>query len=109
MYYECHVTLLGDPSTIKPCVERLRWRFSCIDGDPVLGDGIKCYATRHFHVRHGHSGVQAQLFAAAEQLQAWGLSVVRRKVELVVFDSRSVKVQCTGGCPECHLDDLTTF
>lgn len=104
-YYECHVTLLGLPEQIRPHVEALRWKFSAIDGDPVLGAGIKCYATRHFHVRHGQDEVLQWLLNAAALLRGQGLEVLRRKVELVVFDDRSVKTQCTGACVECHLDD----
>ncbi len=104
-YYECHVTLLGDPHAIRPYVEAMKWKFSCIDGDPVLGDGIKCYATRHFHAGLGQDHVLAQLLDTAASLAELGLSVLRRKVELVLYDDRSTKTRCTGACPECHLDD----
>jgi hypothetical protein len=105
-YYECHVTLLGDPETIRPHVERLKWKFSCIDGDPVLGEGVKCYATRQFSKRLDIEAVQTKLFRTAYDLKAARLEVIRRKVELVIYDDRSSKVRCNGGCPECHLDDL---
>jgi hypothetical protein len=32
--------------------------------------------------------------------------VIRRKTELVMFDDRSSKGRCEGGCVECHLDDI---
>lgn len=105
-YFECHVTMLGNPDTIRPEVENRKWKFSVIDGDPVLGDGLKCYATKLFNRRNGQEAVQAELFSIAKDLTNLGFNVLRRKIELVIYDDRSVKVNCIGGCPECHLDDL---
>jgi hypothetical protein len=105
-YFECHVTMLGDPKVIRPEVEQRKWKFSVIDGDPVLGEGVKCYATRLFNKRLGQEVVQKQLLEIADELSNIGFNVLRRKVELVIFDDRSSKVRCTGGCAECHLDDI---
>lgn len=107
-YYECHVTLEGNPATLRPCVEALRWKFSAIDGDPLLGAGIKCYATKHFNVRRGHAVVLHALLSAAATLEELGCTVTRRKVELVLYDDRSSKIRCTGACVECHLDEVVT-
>jgi hypothetical protein len=96
----------GDADVIRPLVEMLKWKFSVIDGDPVLGEGIKCYATRLFNKNLGNEKVLNELLRAASDLERWGVRVLRRKVELVIYDDRSTKVRCTGGCPECHLDDL---
>lgn len=104
--------MIGDPAIIRPQVELIHWKFSCIDGDILMGDGVKCYATRHFHAKYGQEVITQRLHEAADILRTrlggrLGFeAVVRRKVELVLFDDRSIKTQCTGGCPECHLDDL---
>lgn len=106
-YYECHVTMEAHPEYARPHVAAEGWKFSAIDGDPSLGRGLKCYATRHYNAKLPIDRVVELLVAVAAALDAAGCHVVRRKVELVVFDDRSATVKpCDGGCEECHLDDL---
>lgn len=106
-YYECHVTMLGDPKSIRQSVESIGWKFSVIDGDPVLGDGVKCYATTFFNKKTNKNLVIASVQETAKTLGRMGITVLRDKVEHVIYDSKSVKTNCTGGCKECHMDDLT--
>ena len=105
-YYECHITMEGCRDKLKHWVEGLNWKFSCIDGDITLGNGVKCYATRHFNGKLSEMAVLKTLQATANLLMAQGASVLRRKIERVIFDDRSSKVNCNGGCIECHLDDV---
>jgi len=111
-YYECHITLEGKPvhkENTSRQVEQLGWKFSAIEGDIVLGGGTKWYATRHFNSRkYSVEDVLHFLHSTADLLTTYKtLKVIRRKIELVLFDSRSSQVDaCNGGCIECHLDDL---
>lgn len=106
-YYECHITMIGLPEKIRPVVEITGWKFSAIDGDPVMGDGIKCYATKMFHASKPELEVLAELLNWSEFLQIQGCNVVRKKIEMVIYDDRSSKITfvCNGGCQDCHLDD----
>lgn len=108
-YYECHITLEAPTlPVLKNLIETLKWKYSRIDGDPVMGAGVKQYATRHYNARLPVEEVLTELHKTADKIAEYGFKVTRRKVELVLYDDRSSKVKpCDGGCPECHLEDLT--
>ncbi len=92
-YYECHITLLGDKVLLKKEVEALKWIFSCIDGDIVLGEGVKCYATMHYSFqRHTEDDVINYTNAIAAKLFKKGINPLRRKVELVLYDTKTFKL-----------------
>ncbi len=100
-YYECHITMLGDPAKIKPLVESYKWKFSAIDGDSVFGDGVKCYATMMYSALNDQQYCVNKTLDVANNLELlFHVKVIRRKVELVVFDDRSKDVKCDGGCCE---------
>jgi hypothetical protein len=89
-YYECHITMRGNPKDIKPLVESFNWKFSAIDGDPVLGNGVLCYATRHYNARWQKQSIIDEMRIVAAQLsqKAPVEEVLREKVELVVYDTK---------------------
>ncbi len=97
-YYECHITMIGIPSVVKPIVEANKWKFSAIDGDPVLGDGVKCYATMLFSKNKPYDDILFDLHKVAIAVQNSGVKVLRRKIEFVLFDDRSKDVVCDGSC-----------
>lgn len=110
-YFEAHITIAStgpmERLSLKEKVESLGWKFSAIDGDPVLGPGVKCYATTFFNVKIGTNAAINTLLATAERLEALGVIVTRRKIEEVLFDDRSDKISpeiCDGACPECTGD-----
>lgn len=112
-YYELHITMEAADSTerekVQLKVEDLGWKFSAIDGDIVLGGGVKLYATKHLNAKLDEPHVVRFLHDVADEIKTAGITVTRRKVERVIYDDRSSKVRpesCTGGCIACHLDDL---
>ncbi len=103
-YYECHVAMLGNPAEIRSHVEKLGWKFSAIDGDPVLGGGVKCYATMLYSKLFNQDVIVNRTKNLAKTLENLGFNVLRRKVELVVFDDRNALAQnaCDTGCCEVN-------
>jgi len=91
-YYECHVTFMALPDSDSTSMgpTGMGWKFSQIDGDPVLGAGVKSYFTRQFRESLQLDSVKAEVDQVAEVLIAEGYEVLRRKVELVVYDSKQV-------------------
>lgn len=94
-YYECHITLLcprkAEEEETRTITENSGWSFSRIDGDIVEGAGVKCYATIHLKssvpITDVISAVQVQAKKYLQKL------VIREKVELVVYDTRSTKIK----------------
>jgi hypothetical protein len=88
--YECHITiepLNRDMDFIEGCVTSAKWRYSKIDGDPDLGIGTRCYATQLYH--HKDTAI-ALTCMMAEYFQGLGFTVIRSKVEQVIFDTNNV-------------------
>lgn len=89
-YYECHITIESANQHMSEMkVMSVGWTFSAIDGDPVLGKGVKCYATKHFNsTKNSLEEVIAFVDFAAAAINDSVSKVIRRKVELVVYDTR---------------------
>lgn len=77
---------------IEKAVISVGWKFSSIDGDPILGEGIKCYATKHFPVKIDVEQVIENVKGVSKALSDLGHNVIRDKVELVVYDSKLVNI-----------------
>jgi len=93
-YYECHITFNDNPEKVKEVVEAAGWSFSCIAGDIVLGEGVKCYATKHFNSeKYSDTNVIIIVCGFAVECRGHRLNVLREKVELVIFDTKSSKIR----------------
>lgn len=87
-YYECHITLKSRRADKEDLEEITNWKFSIIDGDPVLGDGVKSYLTKQYSTKLDLTEVTDFLLATSHLVQNLGFEVIREKIELVVYDDR---------------------
>ena len=91
-YYECHITMEGGVMNAyhieKFLEQKTNWKFSKIDGDINFGPGVKFYATNQFNMKIGIEAVIHQVKSMAEILASQGAKVIRRKVEIVIYDNR---------------------
>lgn len=87
-YYECHVTYLATREEFL-ATKVDNWKPSIIDGDPILGEGVKCYLTRHYPGAESMNILKTDMEFTARELLSRGLKVLRSKVELVVWDTKA--------------------
>ncbi len=89
-YYEAHITLEKiDREIEEETIKELGWKFSCIDGDPLLGKKPFSYATKHFSPRLRQSKVINEIESIADSLASLGFIVLRSKLELVLWDTKN--------------------
>lgn len=87
-YYECHITFEGDPAIGAAGVERNKWKWSRITGDPIMGDGVRQYATMHYSIRKSEDDIWSTMMDIRKNLELEGLIVTRSKIEKVLRDER---------------------
>lgn len=96
MYYECHVTIKcpeENISALESLIEKdAKWAFSRIEGDIILGEGVKCYATQHFEASMSFMEVLEKLRMISKMIAFYGeVEVIREKIELVMYDTKQKK------------------
>lgn len=88
MSYEVHITLdikeqYEKTALTNACPEG--WSTSFIDGDPILGKGIKFYFTTH---RKRYQDAHVSMLQLWNSLLDRGFKPIRRKIEEIVLDER---------------------
>lgn len=89
MNFECHITLPREQGSIAAAVAadpKLPWKFSQIDGDPVLGQQVFAYLTRH---DTNYVRLYANMKHTVVELTQQGVDVVREKIELIMYDTKT--------------------
>lgn len=85
-YFEIHVTF--DPMHRKEVEEFGRqegWKVSHLKGDPIMGDDLLMYATKHCNLR---SASFTSLNLLLEYARINEIPVLRHKIEAVIHDVR---------------------
>lgn len=88
MVYECHLTMSPVQTRDKYTVEGMGLSYSQIDNDPDLGKGSRAYATFHRDGSIDMCQVIADLEKYNNYLLEAGAKVIRRKIEVVIYDRR---------------------
>lgn len=90
--YECHVTVLKpadevERERLKSIAQRLHWKTSEIDGDPILGKKVFFYFTSY---GADYDGLAHRMYDLRNTLESPGIDVpvIRMKIEQIVFDWR---------------------
>lgn len=87
MNYECHITVeRQDGPAAEEVAKRLHWKYSQIDGDPVLGKKVFAYLTTH---DSDLLRMRDRMNMASGDLRAIGINVIREKIELIVYDTKT--------------------
>lgn len=84
--FECHITIPKVNAEVGEMVAKaLHWKWSCIDGDPVLGRQAFGYLTTH---GDEFFALRERMRQATHDLLCQGVPVIREKIEKIVYDRR---------------------
>lgn len=87
MSYECHITTtIGDADAAERIAATFGWKTSEIKRDPVLGDASHFYLTAH---DSNYLRLHQKMIMAADDLRNLGCMVLREKIELIVYDTKT--------------------
>lgn len=89
MKFECHIILKDAPTDqLQHLGNMMGWSYSCIQGDPMLGQAAYQYLTAYFSTKKMAIQATDTLATFLTNLH-YPDPVVRRKVEYIVYDTRT--------------------
>jgi len=87
MNFECHITVHAiSADRAQQVADDLRWKTSEIARDPLLGDATYFYLTRH---DSRYEDLIEHMHGTCDALLALGIEVVRKKIELIMYDNKT--------------------
>ena len=87
MNFECHITTtVTSAEEAERLAKLFGWKTSEIKRDPLLGDASHFYLTRH---DRSYRRIETDMKLLAADLRAVGCVVLREKIELIVYDTKT--------------------
>lgn len=85
--FECHITCdVKDKEAVKSVGKLVGWFYSAFDADPLMGSKPFVYLTQYgAHL----SNLKLDAKAVGAALGAYGVKVLRTKIERIVFDTKT--------------------
>jgi hypothetical protein len=96
--FEAHITCPRDSAEIIEQLANPNWKFSCIDGDPMLGKQAYCYLTAY---DTDAKNLKIRVTAMAQRIRAKDIQVLREKIEEIIYDTKTeydIIQPCCGHC-----------
>ena len=86
--FEAHITFPREdsPTLRKAMVGLQHWHYSAFDADPLMGDKPFAYLTAY---DESGTGLLARMNAVAKECEAAGCTVLRKKIERIVYDTKT--------------------
>lgn len=85
--YESHITCYArDGAAVAELGQRNNWKYSCIDGDALMGAKPFCYLTAY---EPSDTLLMVRMLDMKTKLEARDLEVLRTKVERIIWDSKT--------------------
>lgn len=85
--FESHITCyIQDANKVMEVGEVLGWKFSKIDGDPLMGAKPYCYLTRY---EPNEKVLFSEMNAAEVMLKREMVPVLRTKIERIIWDTKT--------------------
>jgi len=85
--FEAHITMPRDKAEdVEKWAEISGWKFSQIDGDPLMGKQAYCYLTNY---DTDGKRLLMRTVTLGLNLQEHGIPVLRQKIEQIIYDTKT--------------------
>ena len=87
MKFECHITCsVEDALLVERTGLKNNWKFSCINGDALMGAKPHCYLTNY---NADAQKLKEDMETMSDLLNFNGVKILRQKIERIIFDTKT--------------------